>query len=77
MNLRFRQAAPRQCSNKFGIVLGLHFTCASLGLGRLRLGKMQTPFAFPLGLHYFARDELSLRQAAPRQCSNKFGIVLG
>ncbi len=47
--------------NKFGIVLGLHFTCASLGLGRRRLGKMQTPFAFPLGLHYFARDELSLR----------------
>ncbi|WP_304875844.1 hypothetical protein, partial [uncultured Alistipes sp.] len=41
----FRQAAARQCPNKFGIALALHFTYAPLGLGRLRLGNAQINLA--------------------------------
>ena len=27
------QAAPQQCSNKFGIVLGLHYRCLAAKVG--------------------------------------------
>ncbi|WP_300917650.1 hypothetical protein, partial [uncultured Alistipes sp.] len=53
--------------------LGLHFTCAMLGLDRRRLGKMQTSFAFPLGLHFtIASLGLDRRRLGKMQTSFAF-----